>query len=468
MQQKMFLIKKSNGIFYNFYLSQTGGICYKLYSLHNNEKMDPFEISIIEEKILEFYVTIDSEDNIHILCLTKDGDLKYFINKENIWNNKVLSHFDLRSNMIRSLFIHVSGKKLYVIYAASNLMNLNLWTIYFKCWDGFKWNNTSVGMTICDKEFPPYYAAVDPQSNIHVVYKNSGIRETQLFYRKFHSQFSLWSTPEKTVISPETIGYYYIYSDTRGGLHLAWATSTGTNYKMLYKKINTKTLNNKRYDRIVTLNISSSPYFQPVIFEIQQKVWVMWKSQNEFYCCEMDPSGISGSAVSPVQYPVDSIPMLVEFINNYEPEKQSFDGRLLYAVPGDFVDLILPKYASNDLYEDIPIDTSDMPPEEFNPSPIAQGLPKEVSIVQKKEQQMIVYDKIDEMKNDNRKILNILEEVKNQLAKRDMVSVLEEIREQNNRLTELIISMLNKDEISSSNEKQNNNGMFKKVFNIFR
>jgi hypothetical protein len=481
MQQKMFLIKKSNGIIYNFYFSKTGGICYKLYSLHNNQKVDPFEISVIEEKILEFYVNIDEEDTIHILCLTESGELKYFVNKENMWNSKVFSRFDLRSNIVKSLFIHVTNKKIYIIYAASNLMNVNLWTIYFKSWDGSKWNNINIGMTICDKEFPPYCLALDTQNNIHVVYKNSSNRGTQIFYRKFHMQFSLWSTPEKTINSPEAVGFYYIFCDTRNNLHLVWSTSTSTNFKMLYKKLNTKVLNNKHYDRIISVHMSNHPYLQPVIFEIEQKIWVMWRNQGEFSGCEIDSSGLSCSSVSSIQHAGSSSPILVEFINNYEMEKQSFSGRLLYGVVDDFIDLILPKSYSCDFYENIPTEASELDPEEFLANEYSpQNLVQELVTVNEKEKQVAaiqtlneqlpskVSEKFDEIKLDNQKIVKILKEVKEQLDNQDVIKILEEIKTQNVLLTELIAKTLEKNAITESVETSKNDGMLKKVFNFFK
>ncbi|MGE4284677.1 MAG: hypothetical protein AB7G87_13365, partial [Clostridia bacterium] len=330
MQPKMFVVKKSSGLIYNFYISRIGGICYKIYSLHNNQKVDPFEISVTDEKVFELSVDIDEEDNIHILCLTDEGDLKYFVNKENIWDNKVISHFDLRSNIIKSLFIHIVNKKAYVMYAASNLMNTNLWTVYFKAWNGTKWSSMNIGITISDKEFLPYYAVVDNQNNIHVIYKSSSSKGSQMFYRKFHEQFSLWSSPEKVVNSPEFIGYYYIFCGTNGIVHLIWSTATGTNFKLSYKRMSTKVLNNKLHDRVVTLSTSNYPYLQPVILEIDKRIWIIWKEHGTFYGCEVEQSGLSSSSTTQIQSSDSTTAVLVEFISNYEIEKQSFNGHLLY------------------------------------------------------------------------------------------------------------------------------------------
>jgi hypothetical protein len=476
MQQKIFLIKKSSGIIYNFYLSKIGGICYKVYSLHNNEKVDPFEISITEEKILEFYVNIDEEDIIHILALTESGDLKYFVNKDNVWNSKVFSRFDLRSNIVKSLFIYVYNKKLYIMYAASNLMNVNLWTIYFKSWDGSKWNNTNIGMAICSKEFTPYCLTIDNQKNLHVFYKNSSNKGTQIFYRKFHMQFPLWSTPEKSVNSVEIIGFYYAFCDTRNNIHLVWSTSTGTNFKILYKKLNAKVLNNKQLDRIVTLNLSNSAYLQPVIFEIDEKVWVMWKNQNEFSGCEIESSGLSCSSVAPIQHPKNSSPVLVEFSNNYELERQSFRGHLLYGTIDDFIDLVLPQNYSCDFYENIPDELPQPVPEEFT----SADSYSQKSIIPKTEQQSAEIStennhltvktstNLSEIKSDNQEVVKLLKEVKTQLNKQNMIDVLHEIKSQNNLLIEIISKYLKENEMTKNFNNQKDEGMLQKVFNFFK
>lgn len=473
MQPKMFLIKKRSGIIYNFYFSQTGGICYKLYSLHNNEKVDPFEISITEEKILEFHVTIDNEDGIHILALTESGDLKYFASNEDIWNSKVFSHFDLRSNIVKSLFIHVVNQKLYIIYAASNLINVNLWTIYFKCWDGVKWHNTSIGMALCNKELQPYCATVDNHNNIHVIYKNSSHKGTQLFYRKFHSQFSLWSSPEKTVNSTEVIGFYYIFCDMRSHLHLAWSTSTGTSFKMLYKKFNKKLLNHNHQNRMTTLNMSKQAYLQPVIFEIEQTIWVMWKKQQEFFGCKIEPNGLSGSVVSSVQRPHHASPLLVEFVSNYEMEKQSFNGRLFYGVADDFIDLMLPKSYTCDLYESISEELPDPSPAEPESSEInstdasdVSDEPEAAAVIPPCNQLTIeLSESFDEIKLNYDKITGLLEEVMAQLTTQDVSNTLRDIQVQNKVLIELLTGALKE---AAETEKNKPNGPLKKLLDLFK
>ncbi len=457
MQQKMYLIKKSSGIIYNFYFSKSGGICYKLYSLQNNEKIDPFEISITDEKILEFHATIDNEDRIHILSLTDNGDLKYFVNEDNIWNNKVFSHFDLRSNIVKSLFILVSNNKLYIMYAASNLMNVNLWTIYFKCWDGQKWNNTNIGMTVSDKDFPPYCVAIDPQKNIYVVYKNSSHRGAQLFYRKFHMEFSLWSSPEKIISSPDVIGYYYAFCDTQGYLHLTWATITGSKYKLLYKKLSKKLINHRHSDRILTISMADHAYLQPIMCEVEHNLWVMWKKEGEFSGCEIDDSGLSCSTVFPIQHTANKIPILVKLISNYELEKQSFNGYLLYGIVDDFISLILPQNYNCDQYNNPITESDDTASNSENAG--NEIIPTKTAVQ--------INEKFDIAKLDNKEALQILEDLKNEMSKQDVLDILKEIRHQNSELMQLISQALRESAVATVDEEKKD-GILRKVFGIFK
>lgn len=463
MQRKMFLLKNNSGVIYHFYHSPAGGICYKLYSLESNQKIDPFELNITDEKVLEYYVTIDEHDIIHVLCLTANGDLKYFVYKENNWKHKIFSHFDLRSNMIQSLFLHIYDQKLYIIYAASNVMNINLWTIYFKCWDGSKWINNNIGLTICEKEFPAYLIAFDSKNNFHLVYKNSGSKSNQLFYRKFHMQFSLWSTPDKILTIPEQIGYYYLVCDSHDRIHLVWTTATGSNFKIFYRQLNTKILNHKPYERMLTLNTSLSPYLQPVIFEIEENLWVMWKNQQEFWGCLIDSSGLSNSTVSSILHPNSSAAELIEYTNNYTTDKQSFKGQLFYGIAGSFVDLILPQGHTYDFCDYISTNTNDTePPPNYSPyfkqesTSIPSNAPGNIENMSVK-----TYETTPIISAETHRLLN---ELTTQLKNGDIASALEVIKIQN----EMLISYL-KNSQNNSNEPhlddRESKWFFRRIFN---
>lgn len=493
MQQKMILIKKSNGIIYSFFLSPLGGISYKLYSLHNNHEVDPFEINITDEKVLEFHACIDTEDRIHIICLTENGDLKYFVNKENVWDSRLCFQFDLRSNIVKSLFIHAYKEKLILIYAASNLINVNLWTIYFRSWDGTKWNTTNIGITLCEREIPPYCVSMDSQQNIYIAYKNIGNRDAQIFYKKFHIQFALWSSPEKVVNSSEPIGTYYMFCDTHDHLYLVWSASAGTISKLLCKKLSTKVINRKAFERMLKLHQSNSPYPQPVICEIDSSIWVMWQNKNEFIGCELDSSGLACTTVIPIQCITGSSPILVEYINNYEIEKQRFNARILYGTIDHYIHLILPQnYACDFLGSNSEDDSENsentvektlppiMPP--YNPlgdkqhnvisrmDPAKDIEATQFNTTQPANTSNFGSDKYlpDEQPQpptkaelENQQILGLLNEIKYEMSKQDISSILEQIKNQNEQLINLLL------ENTNIKKRKNKSENARKRFNLF-
>jgi len=478
MNSNMYIIKKSNKIIYHLYLSKSGGICYRLYSLHQNQQVDPFEVSITDERILEFHACCDEEDNIHIIALTENGDLKYIINKDNTWDIKTFFHFDLRSNIVKSVFIHVIGNIVFIIYAASNIMNVNLWTIYFKTWNGSKWANSSIGITICDKESAIYHLAIEHQNNFHIFYKNFSNKGTQIYYRKFHSQFSLWSTPEKVISIPEAIPYYYVFCDNKNQLHLVWTTASniGNNhYKILYKRVNTKVLNNNKpqYVRVVPIDSSNEMYGQPVIFEIEQRIWVLWKMDSEFFGCEMDISGLSHGPISNIHYSGKSTPVLVQYINNCNMEIDSFNGNLLYGICEDYVNLILPKPYTCEYFNEIPSQTNDIePPQEeraFEDSINENMQLENTQDKQKKsdpvpDQNELSLKLYHELKSENEKLENMILELKNQLNNNEILSVLTDIKTQNKEFAQLIYQFISQNNAEQALLKSKSS---KKIFGFF-
>jgi predicted nuclease with TOPRIM domain len=162
-------------------------------------------------------------------------------------------------------------------------------------------------------------------------------------------------------------------------------------------------------------------------------------------------------------------------------EKHSFSGRLLYGIADDFIDLILPESYACDFYQNIPPEIPDDEPEEFiSDIHIVENNTNELSVVPKQSQQLEnthsttesppvkISEKFDEMKADNQKIANVLEELKQQLKESDMSALLKEIRTQNALLMELITKKIDENTSLQISSDQKNDSVLKKMFNIFK
>ncbi len=331
MLRNNFILLSANEIKYNFYYSNDGRLCYRSFNNNDNQSSCSAEKIVVDEKIMESYVTIDENNNVHLLCLSENGDLKYYNNADRIWKDKLLCKLEPDLSVIKSLFIKAIDNKVYVFYALSNSRSFNLWSIHFKYWNGIEWKSSTIGMTACDRENNIYCITTDSQNNLHLIYKNSNTKGTQLFYRKYHFNFSLWSSPEKIITSTGQFTGFNMLCDSEDKLHLTWSESTRDRFQIMYKKINPKVLNHKYVSKTVALYETKSICSHPVIFESGDEKWCMWTNDNNLLYCQVMSGGPIPGRINVISGS-DASFLLTEYINFRGINNLAIKGSTFYAV----------------------------------------------------------------------------------------------------------------------------------------
>jgi hypothetical protein len=342
MRQKYFITSSRDELEYHFFHYDDGTLCYRIIDKLDYTDLSLDENVICDQKVIETYITICDKNIIHLLVLTQNGDLKYYNNINNAWNERLLSRFEQGISMINSLYIKAINDKLYVFYTSNSSMSSNLWTIHFKYWNGTEWKSSNIGMTTSDNGSDIYRISIDSQSNFHMIYKNENSKGTQIFYRKYHFQFSLWSSPEKIINSSGRFLGYSILCDAEDKLHLVWSEIEHSDSRIMYKKLNPKVLNHKYMSKTVPLNKSKNICSDPIIFENENKKWCMWIDDKDLCYCEIIPGGPVPGMISVIQY-IDRPFTPIECINIQNVYGKKLKSTTLYGMFDRYLDLFVPE-----------------------------------------------------------------------------------------------------------------------------
>jgi hypothetical protein len=237
------LIINSGGEFILFYLDNQSEVKYTKYALSNKA----IETSILHKNnILRYAVAIDENDNIHLIALTKLGELNYSIYKDNSWSNAIIAKFDFKSNTYNNIDILLAGKNVNIIYNYANLINSKLWTIQHVIGTKQDWDKHNIVSLMADKTFAHFHIDMDSFSSIHLLYSSMEGNGYQVYHTFYNFYAKKWNPIPQKLSSPNTNNLFpYLFVDTKDNLHAIWIEKVNGNDTLKYCRLTSK--GNERY-----------------------------------------------------------------------------------------------------------------------------------------------------------------------------------------------------------------------------
>ncbi|NHM26774.1 hypothetical protein G7K71_07220 [Desulfofundulus sp. TPOSR] len=258
--------------------------------------------SLVEDPVLDFDVGLDPGDYIHLVCLTREGQLKYYITKpEGGWNIAALARFDLKSQVFRCLTLKLFPGRVHIFWATASVTNYFLWAIQHSCWLGNEWQDEQVAEIIAGKNLPPFYPALDSQGNLHLVYTSApGGKNYEAFYRKFNASFGLWSHTEKIDLPVESIQGIYCLVDNRDNLHLI-CTGFGDRdrSRVIYRQRREVIRGTARWEKQQMLYQGRQNCLQPFLFIRDRYLQSSWREGNGYAGCRSNDLGKTWEQAQP-------------------------------------------------------------------------------------------------------------------------------------------------------------------------
>lgn len=304
------LIINSEGEFTLFHLNNHGEIKYTKYDPSNK----PMETLILHKNnALRYAVTIDNIDNIHLIVLTKLGELSYYIYKNNTWSSAIIAKFDLKSNLYNNIDILKVNENINIIYNYANLINSKLWTIQHVIENKKIWDKQNIASLVLDKSFAYFHIDIDFFNTIHLLYSSIENNIYQVYHTFYNSYAKKWNpNPQRLSLSNTNAIFPYLFVDTQDNLHAVWLEKLKMNYKLKYCKLNSKGNEKHLWEQKNIPHISNCNSM-PIIAEEKGKLKIIYLTNQDirsFYSTnygntwyegdtlEISPSKISIAKVS--------------------------------------------------------------------------------------------------------------------------------------------------------------------------
>jgi hypothetical protein len=272
------LIDRKNEGIWSFYIKDNS-IYYKIINCDICEE----ETKLIDD-VKNYDINIDSENHIHLICVTYNGEFYYFVYSNDKWKKTIIEEYDPELNSIDYLDIIIIEKVIHVFYSFRNVINKNLANVVHYIYDD-KWKvNYLETVELLDTEIKAYFVDYHPHGDIFLLFKE----EKEVYLRIFELSSKTWKELKIIECSVNDIDIINFYIDNNYNINLIYKNNTTT----------THTVNNSgdisNYDKwsknIIVKEIED---INSLIFEVDTKLYIIWKNEEYLYCKYSDDFGMS-------------------------------------------------------------------------------------------------------------------------------------------------------------------------------
>lgn len=313
-----YLIKNKSNQSYFFQMNSDRTIGITFFSEDNYEIGSQV---LSPKEMIDFAVTIDSNDLIHLICISQEGELLYFIEQKKRWNHRQIAKLDIKSNQYKNLMIIIKNKDTHVFCNKTNLTNPLVTSIEHMYWNDKQINRKTVCNYLPGKYPSPLLADFDTHGNVHLFYKVLYKNNHQIYYNNFNAYNKKWSNPEMISNLQEDHSHPHMLIDHRDNLHLAWCTIEGGNFVVRYrKKMNVVNLKAK-WSATKTLSDANANSLSPLLIQEGQRLKLLYKQTNQLVELSSEDYGSHWTPLEEKKIYPNVQAKLIKYFTNHDFEK---------------------------------------------------------------------------------------------------------------------------------------------------
>ncbi|WP_026475802.1 hypothetical protein [Alkaliphilus transvaalensis] len=312
-----YLIKTKTNLGYYFYLTKDRTIAFKIFT---EENVFLEEEVLTATSILDFAVSIDGSDYIHLVCITGEGLMNYYILQNDQWNHRQIAKLDIKSNVYRNLVLILKNKITHVLCNKTNFTNPAISSIEHMYWNDKSIKKITVTTYLPGKYASPFQVDVDSIGNLHLVYKVLHTKNSQLYYSFFNIFNTKWSNGEIISSLHEDHSHPHVLIDRSDNLHLVWCTIEDNNFTLKHKrKVNINHFKSK-WSGVKNLSNPNSNNLSPILLQEGAIIKVFSKQNNRINEVFSEDFGQSWQASKEILTDMLS-PNLIKFSSNASQER---------------------------------------------------------------------------------------------------------------------------------------------------
>lgn len=265
------LIKDSLNQSFIFQMDDENNLVFKKLNEDGNCSND----RIIENDVVDFSTNIDKKDRIHIIYLRKDGELTYgiYINEE--WQRSVVRRLDTKSNKYKYLSLFLHENHVNILYAFTNIINTNLWTIEHITKGSSHWRKITATNIFCEDTFSPFYIDKDKFGNLFLIYMAREYNTNHIYYNTYNIFINKWGKSLIKISHAETDNIHpYLFIDSKDNIHVLWYSLKNDDYLMTYKQLSPIGKKKYHWEEIKLPKIICGKY-PPLMYETEKELKIV-------------------------------------------------------------------------------------------------------------------------------------------------------------------------------------------------
>ncbi len=278
----------------------------------------PVPETLVGTPVIDYSAIIDASDNLHLACILKSGELKYYIGYPGRnWNSTVLAEFDTKAQYLRYLTLMLTSKRVHIFLLTSSMMNAFVWAIMHSFWNGKEWKEQHIGEIISGKNIAPFSVDKDSQENIHFIYTSAvGGKNVEPYYKKFNKNFDLWGHTETISQMPDNTLEVFGLVDRKDTFHVIASGVSGAENRpnITYRRRKEITKHNNPWENMVTISNSLSGTSRPMLSYRDSNLFALWREQTQFMYSVSHDWGSGWSRAASVD--MAGRPVLITFRSN--------------------------------------------------------------------------------------------------------------------------------------------------------
>lgn len=184
------------------------------------EKVECKSINFITDENIDLYsATVNSNDEIYIVVLSKSGELHLYSFNNTNWSKNTIGKFDLVSNSYKQLKVIFVNEKVNIFYSYYNTSFSNIWMIQHIIFNKLIEERHNVVRYAAANIWAPFIIDTDSNGNIHLIYNNN----SQVYYTLYNPFTKKWNSPVKQLSNQDLVNSSpYLFVDTKDNLHCLW------------------------------------------------------------------------------------------------------------------------------------------------------------------------------------------------------------------------------------------------------
>lgn len=199
-----FVVRSSRNTFFKFTLNDHKNLCLQSYNYRGTTSS-----SIFKESIINFSVSIDSLDKIHILYTSINGNIKYVVYPSNFHKDISLFNVNNKNFNVFFLTLKVVNFKPHIFYIVENKLQPYHKSIYHAYLDNNTFHNTKIGDIIFSKYIYPYIVDIT-NDDIYLFYEKN---HNSFAIKKFNINLQNWIDYDDNILLPSANNATFLIND---------------------------------------------------------------------------------------------------------------------------------------------------------------------------------------------------------------------------------------------------------------